>query len=62
MNRLKDVREEKKISQEKLSELSGLSRQTIAKIEANPQANVKVDTIQKLADALEVKFEDIFFT
>ena len=62
MNRLKEVREEKGISQEKLAELSGISRQTIFKIESNPEFNAKVDTIKKLADALEVTFHDIFFT
>ena len=61
MTRLKEIREEKKMSQERLEELSGVSRQTISKIEANPQANVKVDTIQRLADALGVNFQDIFF-
>ena len=62
MNRLKEVREEKGISQEKLSELSGISRQTIYKIEADPEFNARVDTIKALAEALEVDFHDIFFT
>ena len=62
MNRLKEVREDKSMSQEKLAELSGISRQTIYKLEADPEFNAKVDTIKKLADALEVDFHDIFFT
>lgn len=62
MNRLKEVREAKGVSQEKLSELSGISRQTIYKIEADPEFNAKVDTIKKLADALDVSFNDIFLT
>ena len=60
LNRLKEVREGKEMSQEKLSELSGISRQTIYKIETDPEFNAKVDTIKKLADALEVNFHDIF--
>ena len=60
MNKLKEVREAKKMSQEKLAELSGISRQTICKLEADPKLNVTVDTISKLAEALAVKFEDIF--
>ena len=60
MNRVKEIREERNLSQERLSELSGISRQTISKIEADPSANVKVDTLRKLADAMGVKFEDIF--
>ena len=62
MNRLKEVREEKGISQEKLAELSGISRQTIFKIESDPEFNARVDTIKKLAEALDVNFNDIFFT
>ena len=62
MNRVKEIREERNISQVKLSELSGISRQTISKIESDPDANVTVDTLKKLADALCVRVEDIFFT
>ncbi|MCR5811444.1 MAG: helix-turn-helix transcriptional regulator [Lachnospiraceae bacterium] len=60
MNRLKEIREERNISQVKLAEMSGITRQTIAKIESDPQASVKVATLQKLADALGVRFYDIF--
>ncbi len=60
MNRLKEVRESLEVSQEKLAELSGISRQTISKIEANPEFNARVATIKKLADALGVSFHDIF--
>ena len=62
MNRLKEVRESKNVSQEKLAELSGISRQTICKLEADPEFNARVDTIKALAEALEVDFHDIFFT
>lgn len=62
MNRLKDIRESKGISQEKLAELSGISRQTIFKLESDPEFNARVDTIKALADALEVEFHEIFFT
>ena len=60
MNRLKEIREERNMSQVKLAELSGITRQTIAKIESNPQANIKVDTLKKLAHALSVEFYEIF--
>ena len=62
LNRLKEIREGKGVSQEKLAELSGISRQTISKIETDPEFNAKVDTFKKLAEALEVNFHDIFFT
>ena len=60
LNRLKEVRESRGVSQEKLAELSGISRQTISKIETDPEFNAKVDTIKRLADALDVSFHDIF--
>jgi DNA-binding XRE family transcriptional regulator len=62
MNRLKEVRKNKGISQRKLAELSGISRQTIHMIESDPEFNAKVDTFKKLAEALGVDFSDIFFT
>ena len=62
MNRLKEVREERNISQVKLAEMSGVSRQTISKIEADPAAVFKVDTLQALANALGVSIEDIFYS
>lgn len=61
MNRLKEVREEKKMTMVRLAELSGISRQRIAQIESDPEANVHTDTLQKLADALGVGFDEIFF-
>ena len=60
MNRLKEVRESKKISQTKLSELSGISRQRIILIEGNPEIVVRTDTLEKLASALQVNVSDIF--
>jgi len=57
---VKEIREERNMSQERLSELSGISRQTISKIEADPSTNVTVDTLRKLADALGVSFNDVF--
>ncbi len=62
MNRLKEIREERNVSQVRLSELSGISRQTISKIEADPAAVFKVDTLQALANALGVSIEDIFYS
>ena len=59
-NRLKELREERGISQEKLSELSGLSRATLSKIENNEEVGVNSRTIAKLADVFNVKASDIF--
>ena len=59
-NRLKELREERGISQEKLSEMSGLSRTTLSKIENNEEVSVNTRTIAKLADVFDVKPSDIF--
>lgn len=59
-NRLKELREERGISQEKLSEMSGISRTTLSKIENDEEANVNTRTIAKLADVFEVEPSDIF--
>lgn len=52
MNKLKEIREEKGITQEKLEELSGISRQTISAIENNPEYQAKSGTLIALANAL----------
>lgn len=59
-NRLKKLREERGISQEKLSEMSGISRTTLSKIENNEEVSVNTRTIVKLADVFEVNPSDIF--
>ena len=59
-NRLKELREERGISQEKLSEISGISRATLSKIENNEEMNLNTRTIAKLAAAFQIKPSDIF--
>lgn len=59
-NRLKAIREEKGISQEELSEKTGLSRTTISKIENNEEAVVSTKTIAKLAEVFDVAPSEIF--
>lgn len=61
INKLKDCREAKNLSQSKLSEISGVSRPTIIKIEKGEGAELKTSTLVKLADALGSKVSDIFF-
>lgn len=59
-NRLKEFREARGLSQEKLAEMSGISRATLSKIENNEEAYVNTRTIAKLADVFEVKPSEIF--
>lgn len=59
-NNLKEIRQLKKISQEKLAELVGTTRQTIIAIEKNlfnPSAKLAL----LLCLALDEKFENLFY-
>lgn len=59
-NRLKEIRQLKKISQEQLAEMVGTTRQTIISIEKgifNPSAKLAY----LLCIALNVKFEELFY-
>lgn len=59
--RLKEMREEKKITQEELEKLSGVSRQTISAIENNDGYQAKVGTLMALAKALDTTVDNLFF-
>lgn len=59
-NRLKAFREEQGMSQEELSEKTGLSRTTISKIENNEEAVVSTKTIAKIAEVFNVAPSEIF--
>lgn len=56
---LKDVRKSKNISQEKLAELSGVTRQTIIRIENNDSVEVRLSTLILLANALGCTVPDL---
>lgn len=60
-NRLRYFREEKNLSQAKLSEKSGVSRVTINQLENGKLSVCKTDTLTKLADALDKTVSDVFF-
>lgn len=59
--RIKELREEKHMSQEKLSELSNVSRTIISGLETNKITQTSTTTLMKIAGALGVKVSDIFF-
>lgn len=50
-NQIKVLREEKGLTQEQLSELSGIPRRTIVNIEQGA-FNSKIESVQKLAEGL----------
>lgn len=59
-NRIKEIRTQKKLSQEELAKLVGTTRQTIISIEKNlfnPSAKLAL----LLCTALDEKFENLFF-
>jgi transcriptional regulator with XRE-family HTH domain len=58
--RLKEVREKKQMTTQELAKRSKVSRVTISKIENNRVTETKTSTIKKLADALGVRFDELF--
>ena len=57
---IRQYRAKKKISQEKLSELTGISQQHISNIE-NEQVNPSIELLLKIADALDVTLNDLVY-
>ena len=59
-NNLKEVRSKKKMSQQELAELVGVSRNTISSLETGQyEPTAKLAYI--LCIALDMKFEDLFY-
>lgn len=59
--KIKEVREEKRMTQEELAEKSGVSRSTIVALEKGTMNDVKMSTLQKLASAMNTTVQEIFF-
>lgn len=58
--KVKQLREKLGLSQEKLARLADVSNNTIINIEAGKQGNPTIDTLKKVAKALDVPVEDLF--
>lgn len=56
---IKRYRQEKGLSQDKLSKLADLSLNTVVKIELDESPNPTIETIQRIAKALEVSVDDL---
>ncbi|KKQ32102.1 MAG: Helix-turn-helix domain protein [Candidatus Nomurabacteria bacterium GW2011_GWA1_37_20] len=56
---VKRLREEAGLSQEKLARLADVSNNTLINIEAGKQDNPTIDTLKKVAKALDVPIEDL---
>lgn len=57
--RLKELRKKKSWSQQKLAEKSGLSYNTITKIEQGVATMPTIQTMTKIADALEISLDEL---
>lgn len=60
MNKIKTIREEQDLSQQKLTKKIGVSRQTVYYLEKNAY-NPSLEIIRKLIKVLDKKFEQIFY-
>ncbi|MDI9325233.1 MAG: helix-turn-helix transcriptional regulator [Alphaproteobacteria bacterium] len=56
---IKKFRQEKGLSQDKLSKLSDLSLNTVVKIELDDTPNPTIETMQRIAKALVVSVDDL---
>ena len=59
--KIKELREELKMTQEELAQKSGISRQTISSIETGKYKNVLVGTLAAIASALDTTVDKIFY-
>lgn len=59
--RVREIREQKNMTQEELERTSGISRQTISAIENEKVSDVKVGTLLALANALGTTIDNLFF-
>lgn len=60
MNRLREIREQKEMSLVELERKSGISRQTIYRLENEEENKARIPTLRALADALGVKVSEFF--
>lgn len=58
---VKSLREEKKLSQEELAKMAGISRTTLSKIESGEDVSVTSNTLLALAKALKTTVDGIIF-
>lgn len=57
--KVKKLREEKGLSQEKLARLADVSNNTIVNIEAGKQNNPTIETLKRIAKALEISVDNL---
>ena len=60
--RIKDLREQQNMTQEELSEKSGVSRTTISSLENGTERATTTKTLLKIANALGATVDQLFFS
>lgn len=60
-NKVKEYREKEKMTQDELSDKSGVSRNTISSLETGANTNVTYEIMEKISKALNKKVATIFF-
>jgi transcriptional regulator with XRE-family HTH domain len=58
-NNIKKLREAKGLSQEKLARLADVANNTLIKMESGENKNPTLDTLKKVAKALDVSVDDL---
>ncbi len=56
---LRKLREQKGLTQEKLARLADVSNNTVIKIEAGKNQNPTLETLKRLAKALDITVDDL---
>ena len=57
--RIREYREKCELSQYELCKQAGVSRQTLVDLESGKKVNTTVATLQKIADVLKCKVQDL---
>lgn len=60
--RIKDIRIKRNLTIYKLSKITGINRPYLTQLENNKKFNPSLATMYKIANALEVKIDDLFYT
>lgn len=58
-NKIRQCRKKIGLSQDKLSKLAGVAYNTIVKIESGENPNPTIDTLQKIAKALNISIKEL---